>query len=103
MLALLNDWISLHLLIWLLPVAFFLHDGEEIVTEACGGVGPPYLRGRSRCRSAEHSIGAAAPKRSCRYLPHLQASSYAYFQEASQIMDMSGRGYTTGRQKWNER
>ncbi|MFB0841678.1 HXXEE domain-containing protein [Paenibacillus oleatilyticus] len=32
MLALLNDWISLHTLIWLLPVAFFLHDGEEIVT-----------------------------------------------------------------------
>ncbi|MCM3270813.1 HXXEE domain-containing protein [Paenibacillus elgii] len=31
MLALLNDWISLHTLIWLLPVAFFLHDGEEIV------------------------------------------------------------------------
>ncbi|WP_127484565.1 HXXEE domain-containing protein [Paenibacillus ehimensis] len=30
MLAFLNDWISLHLLIWLLPVAFFLHDGEEI-------------------------------------------------------------------------
>ncbi|WP_051776016.1 HXXEE domain-containing protein [Paenibacillus tyrfis] len=32
MLALLNDWISLRTLIWLLPVAFFLHDGEEIVT-----------------------------------------------------------------------
>ncbi len=30
MLAFLNDWISIYLLIWLLPVAFFLHDGEEI-------------------------------------------------------------------------